>query len=156
MQKKGILFVLTGFLVIGGVTGITYANIKNDITEENNPKIESYLDSKAEIIKVESKYTNEEEFEQKEMVKLMKEYGFEDMANALEKRDYEAMDEFMNNITDEDYKNMIDIMRTSGYDYMANMMESINREDMIEMHNSMGGSESCHGDLNNNNMMGGF
>lgn len=155
MQKKGILFVLTGFLVIGGVTGITYANTKNDVTKVNNLKIESYLDSKPNITKVESQYTKEEESEYKEMIKLMKEYGFKDMAKAFEKRDYEAMDELMNNITDEDYKKMIDMMRTSGYDYMANMMESINREDMIQMHNAMGGSESCHG-YSNNNMMVGF
>ncbi|GAA3653921.1 hypothetical protein [Asaccharospora irregularis] len=155
MKKKGILFALAGFLVVGGVTGMTYANTNNDTIETNNVKITSTLNSEANITKVESREINELDLEQKEMVRLMKEYGFEDMAKAFEDRDYKAMDEFMNNITDEDYQKMIDIMRKSGYESMANMMGSVDRESMIKMHNSMGGSESCHED-SNNNMMGSF
>jgi len=142
MSKKALtLFLVSMFVLSVGLTGCS------GNTQPAGP-------AEAETIKVERKYTKEEESEEKEMIKLMKEYGFKDMAKALEKRDYEAMDEFMNNITDEDYQKMIDIMRISGYDYMANMMGSINREDMIQMHNAMGGSESCHGDSNNNMMVG--
>jgi hypothetical protein len=155
MKKKGMLFTLASFLVIRGVTGMAYANTKDNVTEASNVKIESYLNSNTDITKVESKKINELDFEQKEMVRLMKEYGFDGMAKALENRDYKAMDEFMNNMTDEDYQKMIDIMRNSGYDSMANMMGSIDRESMIKMHNAMGGSGACHGD-SNNNMMGSF
>ena len=155
MKKKGLLLALTGFLAIGGVTGLTYANTKNDDAELNNIKIASNLNSETDITKVESKEIKELDLEQKEMLRSMKEYGFKDMAKALENKDYEAMDEFMNNLTDEDYQKMIDIMRQNGYDSMANMMDSIDRESMIKMHNAMGGSEACHGN-SNDNMMSNF
>ncbi|WFD09663.1 TMEM14 family protein [Tepidibacter hydrothermalis] len=136
MKKRGIVFVLSGILMVGGITGFAYANSKpNLVKEENKARIEGKLD-------------------EKEMIKIMKKNDFKDVAKTLEKKDYEAMDEFMNNMTDDDYQKMIEIMRKGGYESMANRMESISREDMIEMHNAMGGSESCHG--YNNNMMGSF
>ncbi|CCJ34485.1 hypothetical protein [Caloramator australicus] len=96
---------------------------------------------------------NKEEFNKK-MIKLMKEYGYKDLAKALEKGDYKSMDEFMNNISDEGYKNMKEIIRGSAYESMTKIMESISKEDMIQMHNAMGGEEACHGDNGNyNNMM---
>jgi hypothetical protein len=157
MKKKGILLALAGFLVVGGITGMTYANTNtnNNTIETNNVRTISALNSEANITEVKNKEINELDLEQKEMVRLMKESGFENMAKALENRDYKAMDEFMNNMTDEEYEEMIDIMRKSGYDSMASMMGSIDRESMIKMHNAMGGSATCHGD-SNNNMMGSF
>ncbi len=137
MNKKGITFVIAGFLAIGAITGFSYANTKNETLKEDK------------TVKIETK------LEEKEMIKRMKENGFKDLAKALEKKDYETMDEFMNNITEEDYQKMTEIMRASGYDSMANMMESVGREDMIQMHNAMGGAKTCHGD-NNTEMMGSF
>lgn len=66
------------------------------------------------------------------------------MIKIMKKYDYKVMDEFMNNMTNEDYNSMIKIMRESGYDYMADMMELVDREEMIKMHNVMGGAGSCH------------
>lgn len=61
------------------------------------------------------------------------------------------MNEFMYNLSEEDYQKMTDIMKENGYGFMAQMMESIGREGMIEMHNSMSGMHS--GD---SGMMGGL
>ena len=92
MKKKGILFALTGFLVVGGITGMTYANTNNDTIETNNIRTTTILNSEADITKVESKEINNLDLEQKEMFRLIKEYGFEDMAKAFENKDYKAMD----------------------------------------------------------------
>ncbi|MTI48523.1 MAG: hypothetical protein FH761_11815 [Firmicutes bacterium] len=81
-----------------------------------------------------------------DMVKIMRDNGFNDMARNMQTGNYEAMDEIMNDLSEEDYQEMIRIMRENGYDSMAQMMESIGREEMIEMHNSMGGAVGCHSD----------
>lgn len=73
------------------------------------------------------------------MIDMMRENGFESAAKAMENRDYAAMNDFMNNLTDEQYNQMIEIMKSNGYTGMADMMGSISREDMLEMHNSMMG-----------------
>ncbi|MCB2294717.1 hypothetical protein LGK95_14540 [Clostridium algoriphilum] len=71
-----------------------------------------------------------------DMIKLI---GFSDEAKAIENRDFDSMNDIMNNISDDDYKKMIDIIEENGYGSMANMMESIGREDMIGFHGSMMG-----------------
>lgn len=126
-MKKRIIVVLTaGLLIIGLFTGFTFAKEK---------------------VKTKNTY--------KDMIKIMREYGYKDLAKAAEKGDYKTMDEFMNNLTDEDYQNMIDIMKQSGYGNMARMMESISREDMIKMHNTMRGAQNYYGEnRTGNSMMG--
>ena len=78
------------------------------------------------------------------MIDLAKENGFSEVAKAIEDRDFDSMDDFMNNMYEEDYEKMIDIMSNNGHKGMANRMKLIGREKMIEMHNSMGGAQACH------------
>ncbi len=73
------------------------------------------------------------------MVELMKKNGFEKAAEAMENRDFESMNSFMNNITDEQYNQMTSIMKSNGYESMAKMMGSVSRQEMVDMHNSMMG-----------------
>lgn len=147
MKTKAMTLLLALTVVIGSSIGIAYAKGEAKRTKTNNQV--SMMNQKVST----GKTSNKQEFNEK-MIKLMKEYGYKDLAKALEKGDYKPMDEFMNNMSDEDYKNMIEIMRKSGYENMAKMMESISKEDMIQMHNAMGGAEACHGDNGNyNNMM---
>lgn len=160
MKKKGIAFMVAGILAVGTLTGFAYANsinIDKEVLSEQETEQKVWdTNSGAVEIKKDKKDKDEKET-YKDMIKIMKENGYKDAAKAMEKNDYDAMDEFMNNMTDEDYDNMIKIMRDSGYGYMADMMESMDREDMIEMHNSMGGAEGCHGtDSSGSSMMGGF
>lgn len=75
----------------------------------------------------------------KSMLDIMKSNGFENMAKAMENRDYAAMNKYMSNLTDEQYNQMIDIMRNNGYEGMAGRMNSIGRDTMVNMHNSMMG-----------------
>lgn len=145
MKIKVMAFLLALTVVISSSLGIVYAKEKARRAKTYNQI--SMLNQSPTI----DKTSNKKEFNEK-MIKLMKEYGYKDLAKALEKGDYKTMDEFMNNISDEDYKNMIEIMKKSGYESMAKMMESISKEDMIQMHNAMGGAKACHGN-NGNNMM---
>ncbi|OGO78392.1 MAG: hypothetical protein A2Y23_14240 [Clostridiales bacterium GWB2_37_7] len=72
----------------------------------------------------------------KTMIDLMKSNGFEEAAIAMENGDYTAMNDFMNNITDEQYDKMIEIMNENGFNGMGNMMGSFSKDEMINMHNS--------------------
>lgn len=75
----------------------------------------------------------------KSMIDLMRSNGFEEMAKAMESRDYSAMRAFMSNLTDEQYTQMTNIMNQNGYGRMASMMSSFGRNGMINIHNSMMG-----------------
>jgi len=74
------------------------------------------------------------------MIELMKENGFNDEANAMENRDFNAMKNLMSNISDDDYNKMIDVMKNNGYGSMANMMQSVGKEKMAKLHQSMMGN----------------
>ncbi|KJS18853.1 MAG: hypothetical protein VR72_21095 [Clostridiaceae bacterium BRH_c20a] len=96
-----------------------------------------------------------------DMIKIMRDNGFKEMARYMQTGDYAAMTDYMNNISQENYEIMIEIMNNNGYGQMGQMMESIGREGMIDMHNFMG---SMHGEGNDmssmhaggSSMMGGF
>ncbi|MBH1939837.1 hypothetical protein I5677_02875 [Mobilitalea sibirica] len=77
------------------------------------------------------------------MYDMMEQYGYGELAKEIKDGNYSAMDDFMNNLSDEDYQKMIDLMREYGYGNMASMMERIDKEDMISMHNAMGGGAGC-------------
>lgn len=77
------------------------------------------------------------------MYSMMKQYGYNELAQDIQDDDYAAMDDFMNNLSNEDYQKMIDLMRKYGYGNMASMMERIDKDDMISMHNAMGGAAGC-------------
>ncbi|WP_202708575.1 hypothetical protein [Sporosalibacterium faouarense] len=140
MKKKSIALVITGVLAIGSLTGFAYAQ-STDLFNKNVKSEKQVMDKNI----------------YKDMIKIMKENGYKDAAKAIEKNDYKAMDDFMNNMTDEDYNKMIDLMEENGYGTMAKMMSSISREEMLQMHNSMGGAEGCHSNTDSGNgMMGSF
>lgn len=92
--------------------------------------------------------TNNSSYSKYDMLEAMKNNGFTDIADELENGNYKAMNDFMNNITEEDYQKMIDLMKETN-PQMADMMESIGRDQMIEMHNAMGGAGGCHGNNRN-------
>ncbi len=77
------------------------------------------------------------------MYSMMERYGYNELAQDIKDGDYAAMDDFMNNLSDEDYQKMIDLMKEYGYGNMASMMERIDKEEMISMHNAMGGAAGC-------------
>lgn len=95
--------------------------------------------------------TNNGSYSKYDMIEAMKNNGLAYIADDLENGNYKSMDDFMNNLTEEDYQKMIDLIRETN-PQMAEMMEGIGREQMIEMHNAMGGAGGCHGNnINNSN-----
>ena len=71
------------------------------------------------------------------MVDIMRANGFESAAKAMENRDFDAMNDFMNNMTDDQYNQMIEIMKDNGYGNMSRMMGSYSRQGMVNAYNSM-------------------
>jgi radical SAM superfamily enzyme YgiQ (UPF0313 family) len=140
MKKRTFALMATGAVAAGIFVGAAYAK----------EKAEEKINSKANLIKASAPFNRNGS--NKKMIKTMKENGFEDLANALEKGDYKTIDNLINNLSDEDYKKIISLMKKSGYESMAKMMESISKEDMIRMHNAMGGAAACHG--NNDSLYG--
>jgi radical SAM superfamily enzyme YgiQ (UPF0313 family) len=144
MKKKPLILTAALALTLGVAT-IAYATEKDNITARQNLK--------PSAIKFEKLGTNNI---QNSMLDIMRENGYADIANEVEKGNYKAMDDFMNNLTDEDFNKMIEIMRENGNEGMANMMERVGREGMIQMHTAMGGAASCHGsNSSTKGMMGG-
>lgn len=133
MMKK-VIGITTAMALTLGMGLLVYANKKDDKVVTQPVKIEASAVSS----KVQDTMNND-------MLDIMEENGYKDIANEARNGNYKAIDDFMNNITEEDYQKMIDMMEENGYGDMAGMMESIGREEMIDMHNSMGGAESCHG-----------
>lgn len=138
---KRLLVLTTAVVLTVGTATIAYAKEKDEKTANKLTKTSSY------------EYRNiGNNNMQDAMIKIMEENGYKDLADEARKGNYEAIDEFMKNMTDADFQKMIDIMKENGYGGMANMMENIGREGMIQMHNSMGGAAACHG--NNGNFRG--
>mgnify|MGYP000232922108 CR=1 FL=1 len=142
-MKKGIALVLSGVLVLGGITAFAHGNSENGLVEK------TYEDSiKTESISEDMGYTNRTNDFYKDMINIMRNNGYEDMAVYMNNEDYEAMDKFMNTMTEEDYNKMIEIMNNNGYEYMAKMMNALNRDEMLQMHNDMGGARGMMGMMN--------
>lgn len=133
MIKKVIGITIAAVLTLG-IASFAYAN------EKGNKVVNQPV--KTGIATIANKSENNRN---NDMLDIMRRNGYEDVVKEVEKGNYEALDDFMNNITEEDYQKMIDIMKESGNEDMARMMEGIGREEMIQMHKSMGGAESCHG-----------
>jgi len=146
MKNKVIVLIIASILTVGGIS-VAYATSRNDVnsndfnrpmmgTQDNNNK--SSYNSRSSMmgdqnagVQSNSSYND--------MIKIMKDNGFSDEAKAMENRDFDSMNNLMNNISDADYKKMIDIMSTNGYGSMANMMKSISKEDMAGFQGSMMG-----------------
>ena len=131
MNKK-ILSITTAVVLTLGITSLAYANsdfysikkIKNQPQESSATKL-SVINNDSRR----GKYND--------MLDLMRENGFKEIANDMENGNYQSMDEFMKTMTDDEYQKMIDIMREVN-PRMGYMMESFDKDDMLEMHNS------CH------------
>lgn len=141
MKNKGIVLILAGILAVSGMSLAYGASVNN--TGLNNLKGQM-MSAQSNDVKSSSNYTStmmgtEDSGVQSndnfnKMIDIMKENGFTEEANAMENKDFNAMNKLMTNISDDDYKKMIDIMQNNGYGSMANMMKSTSREDMVKFH----------------------
>lgn len=77
------------------------------------------------------------------MYSIMEQSGYDELAQDIRDGDYNAMSDFMNNLSDDDYQKMIDLMKEYGYGSMAYRMEQIDQDDMMSIYNSRGGSVGC-------------
>jgi hypothetical protein len=126
MKKKIIVIMTTAILTIGVVTAV-YAK------ENNNSNNFGF----GQGMMYQNNINNNDTYNK--MIELMKNNGFGAGAKAMENRDYNAMTNFMNNITDEQYNQMINVMKNNGYEGMAQNMSSLGRQGMVNAHNSMMG-----------------
>lgn len=137
MKNKVMVLLLAGILTIGGIS-VAFAAGRNDTTF-NRPMMDTQKSDNKSTSNYRMTMMGEQNASFNSMIKIMKDNGFIDKAKAMENRDFDSMNNLMNNINDADYNKMIDIMRQNGYGSMANMMESVNTEDMAGFHKSMMG-----------------
>lgn len=126
MKKKVLVIITTAVLTIGAVSAV-YAKGNDNSNNFGFGRGMMYQNN----INNDGTYNK--------MINLMKNNGFQAGAKAMENRDYNAMSDFMNNITDEQYNQMTDIMKSNGYESMSKMMGSVSRQEMANIHNSMMG-----------------
>lgn len=137
MQNKVILLVITGALAVAGVIGLNYESIKNDI--------KSVADNG--IVKSNQDIAEQSNLKEEDIIKIMDDNGFSNIAEALEKKDYEAMDKFTNNMTDEDYQQLINIKANTApadYQMMVNIMSENGYDSMASVMASIDLGGSCH------------
>lgn len=155
-MKNKILAILGAAVIsVGAIGGVAVAsNVKDNsfkeaqkiIVEENGIKTNQVVvrDSDVEL-KDNSDNTNYNKNSannpskdmNQDMVKIMRNNGFKDAARYMQTDDYDAMTDYMETLSDEDFDIMIEIMNNNSYGHMGQMMESLGREGMIQMHNSM-------------------
>ncbi|MEQ6359637.1 hypothetical protein V7D15_07995 [Thermoanaerobacter thermohydrosulfuricus] len=141
MKSKLLMTAVLSVVLIGLIGEMALAKGTNSTTFPKNP---------VKIVN-QTKDVKQNDYGYENMIEIMKENGLTDMANLMEKRDFNGMDKLMENLSDSDYQKMIKIMRDNGYGNMAAVMESIGKNGMIEMYKAM---EGMHGF--NSYMMGGF
>jgi len=147
MKNKIITLTIAAILTVGGIS-VAYSESRNNTTFNgfNSPMMVTQTsDSKSSYnngimmgiqnsgIKSNDSFNN--------MIKIMKDNGFNDEATAMKNRDSDAMNKLMANINDKDYKKMVEIMQKNGYSPMAKMMRSVNREDVTKIHQNMMGKQ---------------
>ncbi|KNF07028.1 hypothetical protein CLPU_31c00050 [Gottschalkia purinilytica] len=138
MKKKTLTLLATGIIAIGTITGVAYA--KGDGGNSN--------------IKQEVKNSSYRQDCHTDMIKALRDKGYDDLAKKLENTDYKNMNDFMNTLSDEEYDIMTKAMDENGYGRMANMMRGRGRRGMSVMHNFMGSNRGCHGNWSSNNSSG--
>lgn len=94
-MRKMILILVGIVLTIGVLGGVAFAQ-----EQENR----DFVNNKGQHC-----------FENEEMIEIMRENGFEDMAIYMESEDIAGMREFMKNISDEDYAKIQELMKENGY-----------------------------------------
>ena len=144
MKKKVIVLIIAGILTVSGIS-VAYAAGRNSASFNNfstpmmglqNNGINSSYNYREIMMRTQNGgIQSKDSFNN--MIKIMKDNGFNDEATAMVNRDFDAMNKLMTNISDEDYKKMIDIMQKNGYGSMAKMMKSVSREGMVNIHESM-------------------
>jgi len=141
MQNKVMALVLVGALALGGIIGLYYETIKNDITSIVNSGVVGPNQDSQEATAEKSN------LEEEDMIKVMEINGFSNIAQVLEKKDYEAMDEFVYNMTDEDYEKMINLKANttaSDYQKMIQIMSVNGYDSMVSLMTSIDLGGSCH------------
>jgi len=141
MQNKVMALVLVGALAVGGIIGLYYETIKNDITSIVNSEVVGPNQDSQEATAEKSN------LEEEDMIKVMEINGFSNIAQVLEKKDYEAMDEFVYNMTDEDYEKMINLKANttaSDYQKMIQIMSVNGYDSMVSLMTSIDLGGSCH------------
>lgn len=128
MKKKVITLIIAGILTVGGIS-VAYASTRSNTTFNNTNR--QMMGAGTASSQTNDRYND--------MIKVMEANGFNDQANAMANRDFDAMNEFMGNISDADYEKMIDIMQENGYGPMADRMKSIGKEGMKNMQQGMMG-----------------
>jgi len=146
MKKKSMILIVAGILTISGISfaygasrnDTSFNNINRQMMSTKNSDVKSSDNYRATMMgSKNSEIQSNDSFNN--MIKIMKDNGFNDQANAMDNRDFDSMNKLMTNISDEDYKKMIDIMQSNGYGSMAKMMLSVSRKDMTNFHQSMMG-----------------
>ncbi|NOW83206.1 tRNA A37 N6-isopentenylltransferase MiaA [Clostridium beijerinckii] len=144
MKKKVMILALAGILTVSGIS-LAYAADKNNtrfnkfngqMMNVQNGEVKSSSNYRGTMMRMMGSGAQSDDNINK-MIELMKENGFNDEANAMENRDFDAMKNLMSNISDEDYNKMIDVMKNNGYGSMANMMQFVGKEKMAKLHQSM-------------------
>lgn len=142
MKKKVMILSLAGVLALSGISIAYAAGSNNTFSNKfNRPMMnlqngegESLSNYKGTMMSMMG-YGAKSEENMNKMIKLMKENGFIDQANAMENKDFNTMKKLMANLSDDDYNKMIDVMKNNGYEAMANMMKSVGKEKMQSMMN---------------------
>jgi hypothetical protein len=128
MKNKVMILIISVILIIGGIS-VAYASGINDKSFNNIRK--PMMSTQNGEIQSNDKNNN--------MIKIMKDNGFNDEANAMNNKDFDYMNKLMTNMSGTDYKKMIDIMQKNGYGYMANMMKSISQGGITNTYQGMMG-----------------
>lgn len=152
MKKRALIIASAAIITVASIGGYAFAQGSNKGELSNQPKA---IAEETETTRNNNNHCGNNE----EMIQIMKDNGFADMAKWMEEGDLDAMNDFMNNMSEEDYEKMIDLMNENGYGHMSNMMNSMGREGMMNMHNSMmgeNGSKSSTMGKMMRNMMGTF
>ena len=146
MKKKIMILIIAGILTVGGISvayasgrdEASFSNVNRPMMSGQSSEVNSSHNYSRSMMGIRnSGIQSNDSFNN--MIKIMKDNGFNDEANAMASRDFDAMNKLMVNISDADYKKMIDIMQKNGYGSMAKMMQSVSREDMIKIHQGMMG-----------------
>ncbi len=169
MNKKFVAILSAALITVGSIGGVAFATNMNENNVDDN-KLE-VMESQVNLSNIKEEDSNmnnilnnnaDENYNKnsannpyrdiyQDMIKIMRENGYKDAARYMQTENYDAMTDYMNNMSQEEYDEMIEIMNDYGYGYMGQMMETIGSEGMTQMYNSMG---YMHGD--NYGMMGGY
>lgn len=155
MKKKMLALTSAAMISVVSIGGFSFAQSSNEKLVNNESQIQINRAVRTEdyskAVKDNRNQTNESRnyyshcWNNEDMIETMRASGFEDMAKWMEEGDYEAMHEYMNNLSKEDYEEMIKFMEQNGYGHMWSRMRAVDGEDMGNMHNSMMGGRRGYG-----------